>query len=207
MTNEKLQELSQDFLSRLALPEAKADKPFIIATIGLVGSGRTTVAQKIVERLKGAVLVSSNSARYLLKQANLPWGENVRQILKAVTLELMNKGYGVVFDGNAADEEDRKNIQDIAEQTGASVSYIRINIDPEIAKEREKKKYDDPAWASTFENSRVNTTEKMLKNVDDRAELHRNLKSSDLPNLVAEIDNNGDLAELNRQVDEVIGKF
>lgn len=207
MTDKELQEFSQDFLSRLTLPEAKANKPFIVATIGLVGSGRTTVAEKIVERLKGAVLASSNSTRYLLKQAGMPWGENVRQILKVVAVELLNRGYGVVFDGNAADEKDRKNIKDIASQSGASVSYIRINIDSEIAKQREKKKYDNPDWASTFDNFRVNTTEKMLKNIDDRAELHRNIKSSDIPNLIAEIDNNGDSAELNRQVDKIINKL
>ena len=207
MEQEQFQQLVQNFLSRLKLPDEKVQKPFIVATIGLIGSGRSTVAKLTAEKLKGAALVRSDSARYLLKEAGLPWGENVRQILKGVAINLLGKGYGVVFDGNAADEEDRKNVSEIASQAGASVHYIRINIDPEIAKERKRARYDDSSWVSSFEDFRVNTTEKVLKNLDERIELHKKLKSSDIPNLLGEIDNNGSPEELEKQVDNLVEKL
>jgi len=207
MEQEKFQQLVQDFLSRLELPAEQTAKPLIIATIGLIGSGRSTVTKMVAAKLKGAVLIKSDSARYLLKEAGLPWGDNVKQILKGVAVELLGKGYGVVFDGNAADEEDRKNISEIAEQTEASVYYVRINIDPAIAKERKRVRYDDPSWVSSFEDFRVNTTEKILKNLDERVELHKNLKSSDIPNLLGEVDNNDSLEELEKQVEKLIEKI
>lgn len=207
MEQEQLNQLVQDFISRLHLPEIKADKPFVVATIGLVGSGRTTVAKMLIEKLNGAVLVQANSARFLLKEAGLPWGENVRQVLKEVAIKLLDQGYGIVFDGNASDEEDRKNIGEIAQKTNAKISYVRINIEPELAKQREEQKYNDSNWVSSFDDFRVNTTEKMLKNIDDRAELHRNLKSSEIPNLAGEINNDGSLEELKKQVEELIPKI
>ncbi|MEK7121600.1 MAG: ATP-binding protein [Patescibacteria group bacterium] len=207
MEQEQLNQIVQDFLSRLSLPETKADKPFVVAMIGLIGSGRTMVAKMFVEKLKGAVLIKSDSARYLLKEADLPWGDNVRQILKGVATDLLNREYGVVFDGNATDEEDRKNISDMANQNGAEVFYIRINIDSEIAKERKRTRYEDPSWVSSFDDFRVNTTDKMLKNIDERAELHQKLKSSEIPNLLGEVNNDGSLEELKKQVEELVPKI
>lgn len=204
-----LQKIAQDFLARIEdkLPKGKAVRPFVIAMIGMPGSGRGMVAKRIVSFLTGAVLVSSNSARYLLKEVGLPWGENVRQVLRGVATELLGRGYGVVFDGNAADEKDRENIQAIADKRGAKVFYIRINIDPATAEEREKAQYDNPNWISSFENFRVNTTEKMLANINERVKLHASLKSSDIPGLIGEIDNNGTIAKLKRQVDELAQKI
>ena len=207
MEQEQLNQLVQVFLSKLHLPESKADRPFIMATIGLIGSGRTTVAKLMTEKLQGAVLVRSDSARFLLKKKEMPWGDNVRQILKGVVTDLLKRGYGVVFDGNAADEEDRKNISEIASQTGAKVFYVRINIDPEVARERKRAKYDDPSWISSFEDFRVNTTEKILKNLDERIELHQKLKSSEIPNLLGEVNNDGSSEELKKQVDELALKI
>lgn len=207
MEQEQVNQIVQDFLLRLSLPGIKADKPFIVATIGLMGSGRTTVARMLVEKLKGAALIQANSARFLLREAGLPWGENVHQILKSVATELLNRGYGVVFDGNAADEEDRKNIEEIATKSDARVYYVRINIEPELAKRREEQKYNDSSWVSSFEDFRVNTTDKMLKNIDERAELHQKLKSSDIPNLLGEVNNNGSLEELKKQVEELVSKI
>lgn len=207
MEQEQVDQIVRDFLSRLKLPTEKAAKPFVVATIGLIGSGRTTVAKMFTEKLEGAVLVKSDSARYLLKESGLPWGDNVCQILKAVAIDLLGKGYGVVFDGNAADEKDRENISEIVSQTGADVHYVRINIDPELAKERKRARYDDPNWVSSFEDFRVNTTEKILKNLDERIESHKNLKSADIPNLLGEVTNNGSLEELEDQVKELVSKI
>ena len=218
MTEEQLKEIGEWFIQKIRSPERivpfpkeKAKSPFIVATIGLTGSGRSTVARRIIESVPGAVYVQSNSARKLInedfRQYDLKWGENIRKLLKYAADRFLSEGYGVVFDGNAADVEDRENIRQIAEPSGAKVFYVRINIASEIAKEREKKRYDDPNWASSFDDYRVNTPEKMVKNIDDRAELHRTMKSSDIPNLIAEIDNNDSMEKLQRQVEEAVAKI
>lgn len=207
--DEKLQKIADDFLAKIGknLPSEKPVRPFVVAMIGLPGSGRSTVAGILIEKLAGSALLSSNSARYLLKEAGMNWGENVRQILKYAGQKLLADGYSLVFDGNVSDEQDRKNIGEIAESSGALVWYVRINIDPDIAKAREKDKYDNSSWVSSFDDFRVNTTEKMLANIDERAELHRQLKSLDIPGLIGEIDNNGGLDDLKKQVEEIAEKI
>lgn len=206
---QKLQQISGDFLTRIEpnLPVEKTERSFVVAMIGLIGSGRTTVAKMLAVKIRGVVLIQSNSARYLLKEAGMSWGENVRWVLKVVAKDLLARGYSVVFDVNAADEKDRKNIEEIASASGAKVLYVRINLNPEIAKSREKAKYDNPRWVSSFDNFQVNSTEKMLENIDQRAELHTELKPSNIPDLVGEIDNNGSLADLEQQVQKIANKI
>ena len=207
--DQKLQQIAQDFLSRIEpnLPIEKAERPFVVAMIGLIGSGRTTVAKMLANRIKGAVLVQSNSARYLLREAEMPWGENVRQVLQIVAKDLLARDYGVVFDGNAADEEDRKNIEEIANANGARTLYVKVNINPAIARERERAKYDNPDWISGFDDYRVNTTEKMIQNLEERAKLHQQLQLASISNMVGEIDNNGGLEDLERQVEKIADKI
>lgn len=207
MEQEQLNQFVQDLLSRLHLPKTKSAKPFIVAMIALIGSGRTTVAKLLAKKLPGAILVQANSVRFLLQESKMGWGDNVKQVLKGAAANLLSKGYGVIFDGNASDEAERKNIQEIADQTGAGVYYIRINIDPAIAKQREADKYNDTSWVSSFEDFRVNTTDKMLKNIDERVELHQKLKSADIPNLLGEINNDGSLEELEKQVEDLVSKI
>ncbi len=200
---ETIRRLSENFVERLVLPASMTRRPCIIATIGLTGSGRTTAARRIAGHIPGAVLVQANSARYLLKEAGLPWGQNVRDIIKQVGDTLLKRGYAVVFDGNVSDPEDRANIAELAASAKAPVFYIRILLDPAVARERERKKYDNPAWVSSFEDFRVNSTEKMLQNIAERAELHETLRSQDIAGLVGTIDNIGTIDELEQQADQI----
>lgn len=204
----KLQQLAKEFILKLHPPAIKPIRPFVLATIGLIGSGRTTIARRIAELIPGTILVSANSARYLLRElAGMEWGQNVRDLVKFAAEDLLAKGYGIIFDGNAADEKDRQNISEIAQESDAKIMYLRINIDPTIARKHEEKKYRDKNWLSTFENYRVNTLEKMLANLDERTALYAELNSSEIPDLVAEIDNNGSLKELEVKVDQSVQKI
>lgn len=114
MNEELLKQIGEEFISEITSPERKfkvpPEKPsslFIVSTIGIVGSGRTTVAQELANKLSGTVFIQSNSARYILKERHdMPWGENVRQLIKYEGDNFLSQGHGIVFDGNAADEED-----------------------------------------------------------------------------------------------------
>ena len=201
-------EIANDFISRLYLPPVKPTKSFLLATMGIPGSGRTTIAHLIVEIITGSVLVSANSVRYLIKEIfspkvgyNIGWGENVRDVLREVSDRLLREGYSVVFDGNSIDPKDRQNITQIVEPFGIPARYLDIDINVNLAKEREKDKYDNPNWISSFEEYRVNTTEKMLISIDERDEVHKTMGS--IPGLVGTIDNNGLIEDLLPQVEEI----
>ncbi|HPJ80319.1 MAG TPA: hypothetical protein PLF70_01270, partial [Candidatus Portnoybacteria bacterium] len=64
---QKVQQTAKEFLKRIQekLPTEKADKPSIIGIVGMIGSGRTLLAKTLIENVKGAVLISANSARWL----------------------------------------------------------------------------------------------------------------------------------------------
>lgn len=200
MEKEQLESIAKDFLARLALPDEKPTRPFVVAIIRIPGAGGTTVARTLKTLLPGIVHVQANSTRFLLKEAGLPWGDNVRETLKAVGQELLAQGYAVILDGSALEQPDRDNIAQLAAPSGAPVFYVRITISPGTAQERERAKYDDPSWQSGFDDFRVNTTDKMLANIRERAAVSDAIPSTAISGLVAEVDNNGDLADLDRQV-------
>lgn len=200
MEQNQLESITKDFLARLALPDEKPATPFVVSIIRIPGAGGTTVARALKTLLPGTVHVQANSARFLLKEAGLPWGDNVREVLRTVGQGLLAQGYGIILDGNALEQKDRDNIAQLAAPSGARVCYIRINVSPEAAKERERAKYDDPSWQSGFDDFRVNTTDKMLANIQERATVSDTTPSGSIAGLIAEIDNNGDLEDLDRQV-------
>ncbi|TSC91068.1 MAG: hypothetical protein CEN90_616 [Parcubacteria group bacterium Licking1014_17] len=205
MDSKQVENFAADFLGYLYLPIEKSAKLFIVGIIGIPGSGRTTVARKLVSHLPGVVVVQANSARYLLKHANLPWGDNVREVTCAVARKLLSQGYSVIFDGGALEQKDRDNIKKAAAPSNAEVLFIRIHIDPSLAETREIAKYNDPRWVSSFNDFRVNTPEKMAGNIRVRAVVDEKLGSQEIHGLITEIDNSGSLADLDAQVEAAVG--
>lgn len=197
---DQIAEISKDFLSRLKMPGTKPASPFLVAMIGMVGSGRTTVAKMLNDMLPGSVLISANSARFLLSEKEMPWGQNVRDVLNNVARGVLEQGFGVIFDGNAGEKEDRDNISKIVEGTTTKVFYVRIKIDIEKAKEREEKKYRDATWVSGFDDFRVNTLEKMLANIEAQRNRDEKIDEEQIQQIIGVVDNNGSLNNLEKQV-------
>ncbi|MBI2627193.1 MAG: AAA family ATPase [Parcubacteria group bacterium] len=210
MDKEKfLTNVAQSFYERFLVPQfyEKGNKPFVVALIGIPGSGRTTIAKRLkVVQGMASVLVSANDARSILRDNTLEWGENVRILLRFSMQKLFEQGYGVVLDGNALDEKDRQNIESVASQFSVPVFYVRVMTDSVIAAERMRKKYEDENWISTPGEIRVNTAEKMVQNVWDRAEFEKTVDFSKIP-LFATIDNNGTIEQLHSRVDTIIKKI
>lgn len=205
-----MEKVSQDFLERIKknLPGEKPNHLFILGLIGLIGSGKSTVAAMLNQNLPGAVLVKSNSARFLLKEASLPWGENVRKITFDAARWLLQNGYSVIFDGDHVEEEKRKNTQALADELSAKFYLIRIKPDKDLAFKRLEQ-----MWADTESGTRQQDFENFNpvvrgkeQNLFDRVSLHENLDTGKIPQLIGELDNSGDFGNLKKQVDEIIEK-
>ncbi len=206
---EKLKQISQDFLERIkqSLPEKGTSRSFIFGFIGFIESGKSTAAGYILDKLPNSVLVRSDSARYLLKEADMGWGENVKEITLNAARWLIKNGYTVIFDGDHVDKEKRENTQKLADELNVPFYLIRIGINQETAEKRVRTKYDNVQWESSFEDFRVNTTEKMIENLRAKASLHQKFLSTDTPQLIGEVDNNGSPEDLKRDIYRLIDKM
>ncbi len=199
----QIPQLVEQFLKHIKLPAAKPPKSFMLGVVGQIGAGKTTVARMLNENLPGSIVVSANSARFLLKETNMPWGDNVRAIMRGVVENLLQRGYGVILDGATAEERDRASLaQALATVSGAAAAYAYVYADTNTCIAREQAKYEDTTWQSSFDDFRVNTLDKMLDNIRSREALHKELRSSiaSVPGFVGEIDNTGTLTQLAEQV-------
>lgn len=200
----KLQQVSQDYLERIKqqLPDKKAPQPFVIGIIGLIGSGKTTVAKLLTKKLAGTALVKSDSARFLLKEAGLEWGENVREVLFNTAQWLLRNDYSVIFDRDFIEEKKRKNTQKLVDELGAKFYIIRIKPNKDLSLKHLQKKWEDLKSGKIKQNFShflaVMPGEK--QGLFDRVPFHEQLKSSDVPQLIYEIDNSGSLKFLKKQI-------
>jgi predicted kinase len=198
-----IDKLITEFRSRLTLPAEKAVRPFVLGVIGNLGSGKSTLARMLAGKIRGSVVITADSARFLLKEQEMPWGDNVRAIVRGVADGLLEDGYAVILDGSNAEAREREQTGEVAGRLGMPVRYVRMKVPYEVCRERLKAKYDDALWQSSFERFRVGPTDKMLINLKQRTTFHDSLKDEDIEGLVGVVNNDGDSANLQRQAESV----
>lgn len=207
---EKLQKVAEDFLSRIKekLPIEKADKPFIVGIVGMIGSGRTLLAKTLVENIKGAVLICANSARYLLREQGLPWGENVYALMFYATEWLIKNGYAVACDGNQVDKDRRIKTKELADKLGAKYYLLKIITSQETAERYIDQKYSQP-HENTFENFWPGTDAKDLKqNLRERNKDYYAIDQEEpRPEFFAIIENEGTIEKFKHKAIEVAEKL
>lgn len=207
---EKLQKVADDFLNRIKgkLPAEKTNKPFIVGTVGMIGSGRTLLAQTLVDNLKGAVLVCANSVRYLLKEVGMSWGENVYACLFYATEWLIQNGYSAVFDGNQVDKDKRTRIKELADKSNVEYYLCKIITSEATAERYLRAKYSQFP-KNTFEDFWPGTdTEDIVQNLKDRnKDFYAIDQESPKPEFFAEIENEGTIEEFKQKVKEVAEKI
>lgn len=200
----KLKQVSRDYLERikLQLPDEKAKRLFVVGIIGLIGSGKTTTAKFLTQKLLGSALVKSDSARFLLKEAGLKWGENVREVLFNSARWLLQNGHGVVFDGDFVEEKKRKDIQKLADGLDAKFYLLRIKPDKDLSVKRLKQKWEQLERGEIKQDFShfLAVMPGEEQSVFDRFLLHEKLKSGEVPQLIYEIDNSGSINDLKIQV-------
>lgn len=201
------EQLIQTFIDRLKLPQAPADKPFILGVVGNIGSGKSTVSRMLAVAIPGTVVVQTNSARHILHEAGMGWGEQVHRLVGGVMKRLIGDGYAVILDGGTADADDRRQLAAGAAELKVPLMFVRVRCETEVCRMRTQRRYDDLSWESSFNDFRVNTTENMVANVLERAKVHHHLESTDIEGLVDEVDGNGPLENLDGQILETAQKI
>lgn len=205
---EKLQKVAEDFLERVKekLPTEKADKPFIVGIVGMIGSGKTTFCWELIKHIKGAVLVQSNGGRYLLKRAGLGWGPTVRETTFYVARWCLGNGYTVVFDGDHVDKEKRENTQKLADELGVKFYLLHIKISLEAAEKRLDEKYAQPHEEDFWSYWLDTDAEDMKQNMRDRIPEHEKI-AQEKPEYFVELDSEGTVEDLKQKAAEIAEKL
>lgn len=108
----------------------KIKKPLIIAMVGLVGSGKTTIAREIAKGI-GAEVIDSGEIRIALRKMSKGY-DKARQIAEAVAGEIIRRGNSVVLTSDFVDVQKRRVLEKKAKQFDARVAYIHTFCDRDV---------------------------------------------------------------------------
>lgn len=117
-------------------PNRATKKPLVIGMVGLVGSGKTTVASLLADRLR-AELLRGDDVRLMLRKAGERY-EPTRAIMENVTAALVREGVSVIIDSDFVDAEKRAALLDAAGNE-AIVLFVRMYADPDVVFSRIRK--------------------------------------------------------------------
>ncbi len=106
-----------------------AKKPVIVAIVGLVGSGKSSVA-KYLAKLIGAKVISANAIRVALRKQNKNYSR-VRNIMEQETLSAIKRGKNVILDSDFSDFQKRRAFEKKAGRT-AKIVYVRTHSNRDV---------------------------------------------------------------------------
>lgn len=179
LTAEQTVQLTKEFLERLGRPseyrlrKKKDGGQFVIVVGGAPGSGKTTVAQEFAFSTR-TFHIQSNSARQVLREYGLKWGENVHRLIEAVLRALLVQGYSVTLDGMISEGEERELIRKIAGEYHAKAFFVAVVCAPSTAEARARKRYRyGRSLPSTFNDWRASPdkVEEYIDSIKTRSEL------------------------------------
>ncbi len=131
------------YLSEIKIPKRRTKNLYIIAPVGLIGSGKSTVGTYIARKI-GAQVVSSNYIRgRFFKPKKKEYHIYTQPVLEKIVESLLEKGVSVVLDRDNVDGKVEKKYKKILEKYRAKVVYIRVVCDIDVMIERMmKRKYN-----------------------------------------------------------------
>lgn len=117
----------------LTFPKRKTKKPVVLALIGLVGSGKTSVAREVAKRI-GALVLTADDIRIELRKQKADY-KNVRRIAEDLAVEFLAKGSNVIIDSDHIEKAKRATLTRKAKLWGALPSivlFLRVVCDDDV---------------------------------------------------------------------------
>lgn len=122
--------IQNKFTGDLKIYKRKTKQPVIVAMIGLVGSGKGTIARVLAQKI-GATVVEGDAARVLLRRKKQAY-THTRIILEQATSAILRKGGNVIIDSDFVGLEKQKRVFVQAKKHKAKVLFIRTHADFDI---------------------------------------------------------------------------
>lgn len=102
----------------------------MIAMVGLVGSGKSTIAKEIAKHT-GAEIIDVDEIRIALRKMGRSY-DAARQIAETVAGEIIKLGRSVILTSDFVDAKKRRVLEKKAKQFGGRVVYIRTITDLDV---------------------------------------------------------------------------
>ncbi|MBM4405478.1 MAG: ATP-binding protein [Chloroflexi bacterium] len=125
-------------------------RPFLLMLSGLPGTGKSTQAKKLAERLSATIIESDDIRRKLFAAPAFTDVESsyVFQVCYLVMERLLKKGVPIVFDATNRLERHRQQVYDIAEACKADLHIVHVDAPQAIVRERLERRLKKPGIKS-----------------------------------------------------------
>lgn len=127
---QKEQRAQDSFLAKLDIKKRKTAKPVIVAIIGLVGSGKSSVARELAKHI-GATVIEGDNIRIELRKQSEHY-ERARAIAENVAIEIIKQGGNAILDSDFVDEKKRASVREKARKAGVRLVFIRTHCDLDV---------------------------------------------------------------------------
>ena len=131
----KKERIAQDqFLVNLDIKKRKTEKPVIAAIIGLVGSGKSSVAQELARHI-GATVIEGDAIRIELGKQD-EYYDRARAIAENAAIEVVKQGGNAILDSDFVDEKKRASIREKARTARVRLIFVRTVCDFDVMTQR-----------------------------------------------------------------------
>ena len=127
---EKELKAQEVYTNKLDIVLRKTKKPLIIGIVGLIGSGKSTIAKELAS-LIGATVVSGDDIRICLRKEKEKY-DNTRLIAENIAEAKIGMGGNVIIDSDFIDQKKRISLKEKAKKVGAKVIFIRTYADLDV---------------------------------------------------------------------------
>jgi hypothetical protein len=119
---QKEKRVQEKFLAGLQIKKRKTKKPIIVALIGLVGSGKSSVAGEFASQI-GANIINGDEIRVLLRKEGEKY-EGARKIAENAALEITKQGGNVIMDSDHIDQKKRASLRAKAKNAKVKLVFV-----------------------------------------------------------------------------------
>ncbi|MEX2237775.1 MAG: ATP-binding protein [Dehalococcoidia bacterium] len=133
----------------ITTPQVRTQRPALVATVGLPGSGKSHFAHLLAQRLPLVVLESDALRSILFRKPLHSYKENRRlfRALHALAERLLAEGHTVLLDATNLREEHRLDLKHIADRLSCPLILVELTAPEGLLIQRLKGRESRPAQA------------------------------------------------------------
>ena len=132
MLRKSFKDIKEEFVSGARVTGVKTANPVIVAIVGAIGSGKSTIARELKKRLGWAV-ISRDKIRVMLREKGRGFTQQkVDEINFAMLAKILKNGGNAILDADAVIRVKRKKFEKFAGKFRVKVVYVRLTCDTDI---------------------------------------------------------------------------